>query len=503
MNWLHVLRRWTMQTIHAAILGSALLGSASLAEAQTPITSTANKLPPLNYTRSQSFNLPINMDKNDRMTLSEIRLYVRTPTTGWQLQDKGGPDLTQFNIKAAQDGEYWYTLALVDRTGRMTPSDVNLEPPQQRVVIDTKVPVIAVQPWNSDGDFCLRCAVQDANPDYPTLKAVCRTPDGEIPLEIVPNQPGVFRVKGADMMRFPIVVSVRDLAGNVGTKEVHVRDLIGSALNDTPTPKGPATTGPTDNGPDRRFIDPPPPRDLLPPPRGDLPPLPKNDGSTTKIDPPAPVLPSTSTTPMQLINTTRATVAFRIDQEGPSGVGKVEIYMTPDKSQTWHRLGEVVNKLSPAEITLPGDGVYGIRFVVTNGNGFGGKAPARGDAPHYSVEVDTTLPFVQLKSAELVASRGTVEIRWNAHDKNLGNEPVSLFYRTRADGPWTLIAKNVKNDGVHRWAVPRDAGGQFFFKIEVADQAGNVAQHALAQPTMIDMAEPRITVVGVTGAARP
>ncbi len=55
--------------------------------------------------------------------------------------------------------------------------------------------------------------------------------------------------------------------------------------------------------------------------------------------------------------------------------------MTPDQGQTWHRLGEDLDKRSPADINLPGDGVFGIRIVITNGNGFGGRPPVRGDAP--------------------------------------------------------------------------------------------------------------------------
>jgi hypothetical protein len=194
-------------------------------------------------------------------------------------------------------------------------------------------------------------------------------------------------------------------------------------------------------------------------------------------------------------------VEYRIDQVGPSGVGKVEIYMTPDKGETWHRLSEDMAKRSPTSIKLPGDGTYGIHIAVANGNGFGGKAPVRGDKPHYTIEVDTTAPFVQLRSTDVLPNNGQVEIRWNATDKNLGSEPVSLFYRTKADGPWQVIAKGLKNDGVHRWAFPRDAGGQFFFKIEVADLANNMSHAVSAQPVLIDMSEPRATVLGVTGGS--
>src|SRR4029077_12944560 len=115
---------------------------------------------------------------------------------------------------------------------------------------------------------------------------------------------------------------------------------------------------------------------------------------------------------------------------------KVDIFMTPDNGQTWHRLADHSGKQSPADIQLPGDGVYGLRIVVSNGNGFGGAAPIRGDLPQCTIEVDTTSPFVQFRSADVMPSNGHVEIRWNATDKNLGSEPVTLSYRTTPNGPW-------------------------------------------------------------------
>jgi hypothetical protein len=511
-----------MRSIHAAILGSAMLGTASIAAAQPAGSNAASKLPPINYTRSQTFKLPVVMDKNDRQSLSEIRLYVKTPSTGWTMQDRGNSELTQFSCNVSQDGEYWYTLALVDRGGRMNPADPNLEAPSQRVVVDTTAPVIQVSGASDNGDFCLRCTVQDQHADFATLKAVCRTDVGEVPLEIVPNQPGMFRLRNADMMRFPVTVSVRDLAGNVGTKEVNLREMVSAML---PAPKSGGPIAPTEGSkvlpPPRSDILPPPPLGPLPPPR-DIFKTEGTEGTAQKINfgptvPPVGSLPppvsgivdpinkavetpGQSSGPLHLINTSKASVEYRIEQVGPSGLGKVEIWMTPDKGQSWHRLLEHIAKKSPADIELPGDGVYGIRVVVANGNGFGGKAPLKGDAPHYTIEVDTTAPFVQLRSADVLPSAGLVELRWNATDKNLGSEPVSLFYRTSADGPWQVIAKGIKNDGAYRWAFPRDGAAQIFFKIEVTDRAGNTAQAATGQPVLIDMTEPRVTVTGVTGS---
>ncbi len=425
--------------------------------------------------------------------------------------------------------------------------------------------MLQVQAGNTpDGDLCLKCTVLDANPDHTTLKAVCRTDVGEIPLETVPNQPGSFRIKGPEMLRFPVLVSVVDLAKNAAYREVSLRDMIGSTLPpaaakvpnetaapvtrpepikaysppplqsfdpapvsappapqpvSTPAPPAPQPVStPVAPQPAQKFEPNPAPRNDIPTPnvaapRGDFPPQPINNvppaPGPLSNEPPIkqvslPIeMPKTGAIPHELINTTVASVKYRIDQVGPSGVGKVEIYMTPDNGQTWHRLAEHAAKQSPADVQLPGDGVYGIRIVVSNGNGFGGKVPVRGDAPHCMIEVDTTAPFVQLRSTEVLPSSGHVEIRWNATDKNLGSEPVTLSYRTRPEGPWQVIARNVKNDGVHRWAFPRDAGGQFFFKIEVSDRAGNLAQDVSRQPCSIDMSEPLATVVGVSGSGAP
>jgi hypothetical protein len=203
----------------------------------------------------------------------------------------------------------------------------------------------------------------------------------------------------------------------------------------------------------------------------------------------------------QMLNTTHATIDYRIDQVGPSGVGKVEIYLTADGGQTWQRHQEDPDRRSPAEIDLPGEGLFGIRLAITNGNGFGGTPPARGDLPTCWIEVDTTAPFVQLRPIE-PAQNGGMELRWTASDKNFGSEPISLYYKTRTDGPWQVIARSIKNDGFYRWIFPRDQGSQFFVKIEAVDLASNVSHAETPNAIVLDMTEPRASVVGVTGTTQ-
>jgi hypothetical protein len=202
----------------------------------------------------------------------------------------------------------------------------------------------------------------------------------------------------------------------------------------------------------------------------------------------------------KLINTTHAQVEYRIDKVGPSGLGRVEVYMTRNRGTTWEKLADSPTKQSPVDIELPGEGTYGLRMVVSNGNGFGGRAPHPGDRPQYYIEVDATAPIVQMLPHEIVPGASAIDIRWSASDANLGPEPVHIFYRTRADAAWQTMARNVKNDGVYRWAFPHDVAGQIFCKIEVADLAGNVTKVESPSPIMLDQTEPEATLIDIVGA---
>ncbi|MCS7045364.1 MAG: hypothetical protein NZO58_03305, partial [Gemmataceae bacterium] len=465
------------------------------------------------YTKTSEFKLPIQMDERTRATLERVCLYVKSGSGDWVRQDEGPATQPYFIYRVPQDGEYWFSLVTIDKSGRMTPADVGQEPPSLRVVVDTRPPVIDAQTWVSpEGDLCLRCNLVDANPEPKSLRATVRVGSTERALLPYNDVPGTFKIAGPDMDLATITVTAQDLSGNTATKEVRLRELVGAAGHPGPVPHAAGSAGATVSS-------------LLA--RTDLPPLPPSVAAPTGTAPP--VLPSALAQPplpqlptshhlrpeyetnrlvggarRQLINTTRAVLDYRIDQVGPSGVGKVEVYMTADQGLTWHRLGEDPDRRSPIEFELPSEGVFGIRLAITNGNGFGGAPPARGDMPTCYIEVDTTPPFVQLRPVEPIIANGTLEIRWHASDKNIGPDPVTLYYRTRIDSPWQVIARRVRNDGAYPWPFPRDAGSQFFLRVEVTDLAGNVAFAETPNPVLLDTTEPRATVISVSGlSARP
>ena len=136
---------------------------------------------------------------------------------------------------------------------------------------------------------------------------------------------------------------------------------------------------------------------------------------------------------------------------------------------------------------------------MTNGNGFGGRPPVPGEQPQLWIEVDTIAPTVQLKEVEPSTNGGTIDLRWTASDKNLRSEPINLYYATRREGPWLPVARGLKNDGLYRWSFPRDMGPQFFVRLEAVDMAGNLARCETSSAIVLDMTEPRASVIGVTG----
>ncbi|MCI0685253.1 MAG: hypothetical protein L0Y71_24410 [Gemmataceae bacterium] len=581
MRLLKPLGRWTARTLKALTLSAAILGTTAAATAQSSsfkqaAARTPPGMPKLIYTKSNEFKLPIQMDDKTRAGLERVCLYVKSGNADWVRQEVGPPTMPHFTYRVPQDGEYCFSLATIDKTGKMSPADIGLEPPALRVLVDTKAPMLDVQPWTSpEGELCLRCNIVDTHPDHTSVKMVAKLPGGDRPLASHSSQPGAFVARGGpEILSASIVVTAHDLSGNQTTREVRLRDLMASQVAAAPAMQSPVTPGPVMPS---QFTPNPPPASVsnrieLPPARHvDVPqppmlPMPAFPDSTHVSLPPAPPIAPVTSSPVspspvspnsvgprietgtpnlrlpiepsrqgptinqapmpshmpppvrtpvvgadaaataakQVINTPRAIVDYRIDQVGPSGVGRVEVFMTSDQGQSWQKIGVDADRRSPIEFDLPGEGVFGIRLVVTNGNGFGGAAPQRGESPTYWIDVDTSAPFVQLRPIEPIIANGTLEIRWQATDKNLGAEPISLYYRSRSDAAWRPVARHVKNEGLYRWTFPREAAPQFFVKIEVTDLAGNTARVETPNPVVLDTSEPRATVVGVTGlSVRP
>ncbi len=525
-------RKWWAASCLGLCLLPGLTGT-GVARAQAP----APQLPPKSYMNKQVFYLPVIIDDRVRANLKEIHLYGKDhPSRPWVLKAKEGPNAKAFPFRPAQDGEYWFTVVTVDKQGRQTPADVSREGPGVIVVHDTQAPQVDIRLLQNTPDGQLvQCEVRDGNPEptktrfeYQTADKVWRCGD------VIQNQPDTFLIPAQAMFTGVVRVTAVDLAGNKTERELNL-GASAPGMNVAAAPVA-RPADPCPAGPDCQA-----PRGLPQAVTSQAQVMPKaapqaaNDGGPVlpdvrtppKVDPqvrhvaeftPAkgqqpverasvPASPRGSGVPAtrKVISTTHVALEYQIEQAGASGVGKVEVWVTADQGQTWKKLAEDPDRRSPVEIDLPGEGLYGVSLVVSNGRGFGATPPAPGDTPDHWIEVDVTKPFVELNGVRpgTDADAAALWISWTARDKNLAAEPVDLYYSPNRDGPWSVIAKGVRNDGRYRWAAPAEMP-LAFVRVVVTDKAGNSSKCDTPQAVALDdMSRPHGRVVDIVPQAAP
>ncbi|MBO0699574.1 MAG: hypothetical protein J2P46_14355, partial [Zavarzinella sp.] len=172
---------------------------------------------------------------------------------------------------------------------------------------------------------------------------------------------------------------------------------------------------------------------------------------------------------------------------------RIDFWATADGGRSWMKLQDGNGGTPPARLTLPGDGVFGIRIRP----GGGVKPPEPGEDPDCVVEVDTTKPVVSLNAPTVSPEDGTMVLTWEASDKNLLSNAISLYYAARPEGPWELIVHAYKNTGVYRWDLPTGLAGPVYLRLEAADKAGNVGRYELPTPVALETGKQRVKVIGV------
>jgi hypothetical protein len=466
----------------AAVAASSWLGP--VVRAQDPAAPVSRKV-----TNRTAFKLPLQVDDRERAHIKEIQLWCKFGPAGtWTLKESVPPTKKEFVFRAQQEGEYSFTVVTVDLAGKKNPPDVSRVPPGLVVVVDKQPPELVVHPVpGPNGQPLLQCDVRDANPDYTKTRLEYQVSDQKWqPLERVQEQPAVYRVPEGVAGKSIIRATAVDLAGNVTTQEISLQPAPSAAAAGapapvpSPTPLPAATTAQVPDLP------------AVPPPALET----QSNKVTDKVTPAA--------HSRQVINSTHTFLNYQIDHQGPSGVVKVEVWMTRDEGQTWQKLCEDSSRRSPVAIDLPGEGSYGLSLVLSNGNGNVGAPPARGDAPDFRLEVDMTKPVARLTDVRngTGADIGTFSISWTASDKNLRSDPIDLYYGTSREGPWLPIVKGLKNDGNYRWVAPKELNGQIYIRMEVTDEAGNTTLCVAAQPVNLDRSPPTAHILGVGMGSR-
>jgi len=231
------------------------------------------------------------------------------------------------------------------------------------------------------------------------------------------------------------------------------------------------------------------------------------------------VTPRGSLPAVQIVNKRQVKLEFEVAKFGPSGLGSVDVYVTIDDGQTWEKSPIDANANLPlvpdarggtpvrGSVTVPlnREGViHGFYIVVKNRAGHGKPAPERGYSPQIRVEADLTPPEAKLFGPQPDSTkRDTLLLTWEAFDRNLAPNPISLEWAPKKDGPWTHIGPDMlENTGKFAWEVPANIPPNVFLRLSVRDKAGNIALAQTMEPVLIDFSEPEVQVIGLDKTSR-
>lgn len=215
--------------------------------------------------------------------------------------------------------------------------------------------------------------------------------------------------------------------------------------------------------------------------------------------------------PVRIVNSTELTLDYELTNIGPSGIGKVVLFVTQDDGMTWHALADdptVTASMREGKykrtLLLPGEGVYGFALRVWSRAGLGKAAPQTGEIPEMRVEVDLTPPeailFAPIPDAE---HKDALLITWEARDRNLAATPIALEWAHSPNGPWESIQTNLPNEGRFSWQLTSRVPARVYLRLKVQDKAGNIGAAVTNEPQLADLSVPESRLVDVAPVGRP
>ena len=202
----------------------------------------------------------------------------------------------------------------------------------------------------------------------------------------------------------------------------------------------------------------------------------------------------------RLSRSRRFNIDYEVDSISPTSVSKVSLWMSKDHGETWYVATQDEDLVSPVVVEVPDDGVYGIRIGVSSREGLAARAPRNPDDADMWSEVDTTNPNVEITSTPYGqgVDAGHLIINWEANDRKLSKNPISLFYSSHPDGPWQSIAASLDNTGNYRWKVSQNVPRRVYLRMEATDVVGNKGVYILDKSIDLAGLIPRGRIRSVT-----
>ena len=444
----------------------------------------SSPLPAPITTRQTLFAIPFKVDKglSHASEPVEVQLYVSSDFGGtWRLYQQVPPNRNRFLFQAKGDGEYWFLIRTLDRTGQVRPRQGNQ--PGLRVVVDTIPPELKLDAFRaSGGQITARWQVADPNLNLESLKIQYR-PAGAATWQALAIDRRAMIVQGitrsgqltwwpqAASGRLEIRAEVSDTAGNTTVTHAQVASPTTAAASDDSNqarpmavsrplrpvesePSSPASLGPSLGPSPTTPVTAPSATPATTPPSGDV--LPPTEGPVipgfSSAEPPAGTVAMAVNPPLgnqyvapvgigganrpdprfadgrrpRMVNSRLFELEYKIDSMGPSGIRRVELWGTLDGGRTWSSFGVPKQIKSPLLVGVQQEGLYGFRVAVENGAGYWSGKPRPGDPPDVWVGVDLTKPSVHIRDVR-PSSPPSVPVRTTSEADSPG--PKLYYFR--------------------------------------------------------------------------
>jgi hypothetical protein len=240
--------------------------------------------------------------------------------------------------------------------------------------------------------------------------------------------------------------------------------------------------------------------------------------------------PQVEETRATVINYLAFDLAYEVEARGPSGLSRLDLWVTRDDGRTWMKWSqhEPHGATVRVNLNLPSnpqpEGSYGFRIVPVSGAGLSEREPVSGDAPDLRVIVDVTPPQVEVYPPVGDPQQPhTLLLQWKAVDKHWGAHPILLQWSDKPNGPWQPVVTStsevqqaaasasassaagqwIANTGTYAWRVPAGLPPRVYLKVTARDAAGNIREVVTRDPILVDLVKPKARISGIVGPALP
>jgi hypothetical protein len=462
-----------------------------------------------------TFRIPIDLAAEERQGISAIRLFVsQDQGRTWTRHSDGDPAMEVVTFRANQDGEYWFTIALVDRSGVQAPADVRIVEPGLKVLVDTRKPDLQVKAIrNRAGRRGIRWTFDDSNVLLSTYRLAVRDESTGQWREYDVRHPEEKMVWFTEDESFSkLQASIKDRAGNERVIELEVigeqfsrKDVNAFVMSDRDARPDVVPVSAQEPAMDR--TSPPSPAPVQPAVvresfhEGAVPSgiahsagvaAESNALNRTTGQAPRPIPSATARTVAPIAEPAGETtfcssnhivVNYVVESVAGGSAPVAELWASRDDGQRWSLVGVDEDGRSPIETKLPAEGAWGLKIVMREGSE-PTDGPTPGSRPEMMIEVDTTAPEVRVAPVAIVDGR--VVIRWEANDPHLDAQPIDILYGSSPRGPWRPVATGLRNVGEYVWDVAgTGVPAEVYLRVEARDRARHVGFGQLREPARL------------------